>query len=82
MSFRWSVSVALGMLIWGAGSGRGVAVAQMSMAGHDMGAMKEIPPPEKLPVPLKMTGIGNSHLAITANSRGADVVRSGTEPAA
>ena len=41
------------------------AMAQMSMAGHDMGEMKEIPPPEMLPVPLKMTGIGNSHLAIT-----------------
>jgi tetratricopeptide (TPR) repeat protein len=46
-------------------AGTGVAVAQMSMAGHDMGAMKEIAPPEKLPVPLKMAGIGNSHLAIT-----------------
>ena len=42
------------------------SVAQMNMAGHDMGAMKEIPAPEKLPVPVKMTGIGNSHLAITA----------------
>src|SRR5580704_957702 len=42
------------------------SVAQMNMAGHDMGAMKEIPAPEKLPVPMKMTGIGNSHLAITA----------------
>lgn len=45
----------------------GVAAAQMSMAGHDMGAMKEVPAPEKLPVPLKMTGIGNSHLATTAS---------------
>ena len=36
------------------------------MAGHDMGQMKEIPPPEKLPPPLKMTGIGNSHLTIKA----------------
>jgi tetratricopeptide (TPR) repeat protein len=61
MAFRWSMSVALGMVV-AAGSG----VAQMSMAGHDMGAMKEIPPPEKMPVPLKMTGIGNSHLTITA----------------
>jgi tetratricopeptide (TPR) repeat protein len=42
--------------------------AQADMSGHDMGsmAMKEIPAPEKLPVPVKMTGIGNSHLAITA----------------
>jgi hypothetical protein len=37
------------------------------MPGHDMGmAMKEIPAPGKLPVPVRMTGIGNSHLAITA----------------
>ncbi|MGC2163796.1 MAG: hypothetical protein WA634_17965 [Silvibacterium sp.] len=38
------------------------------MAGQSMGMqMKEIQPPDKLPVPLKMAGIGNSHLAITAN---------------
>jgi len=37
------------------------------MPGHDMAMpMKEIPPPAKLPAPLKLTGIGNSHLAITA----------------
>ncbi len=63
MSFRWFMSVALGMVM---AAGSGAAVAQMNMAGHDMGAMKEIPPPEKMPVPVKMTGIGNSHLAITA----------------
>ena len=28
--------------------------------------MKEIPPPGELPAPVKMEGIGNSHLAITA----------------
>jgi predicted Zn-dependent protease len=39
----------------------------MDMAAHCAGVtMKEIPPPEKLPVPIKMTGIGDSHLAITA----------------
>jgi tetratricopeptide (TPR) repeat protein len=38
----------------------------MNMAGHDMSAMKEIPPPDQLPPPLAMTGIGNSHLKITA----------------
>jgi tetratricopeptide (TPR) repeat protein len=42
------------------------AVAQMNMAGHDMGTMTEVPSPEKLPVPVKMTGIGNSYLAIKA----------------
>ena len=35
------------------------------MSWHAM-EMKEIPPPDKLPVPLKMTGIGNSYLAIKA----------------
>jgi len=43
------------------------AVPQMNMSGHDMGMpMREIPPPAKLPAPLKLTGIGNSHLEITA----------------
>jgi tetratricopeptide (TPR) repeat protein len=36
------------------------------MAGHDMGQMKEVPAPESLPAPQKITGIGNSHLKITA----------------
>jgi tetratricopeptide (TPR) repeat protein len=39
------------------------ARAQAGMAGMQM---KAIPAPEQLPPPLKMTGIGNSHLAITA----------------
>jgi tetratricopeptide (TPR) repeat protein len=39
----------------------------MNMSGHDMDMpMREIPPPAKLPPPLKLTGIGNSHLEITA----------------
>ena len=42
------------------------AAAQMNMSGHDMGQMKEVPAPDKLPVPVKMTGIGNSYLAIKA----------------
>ena len=39
----------------------------------DMGAMpgmgdtEPVPPPEQLPVPIKMTGIGNSHIAIKAS---------------
>jgi tetratricopeptide (TPR) repeat protein len=39
----------------------------MDMAGHDMSGMqmKEIPPPDKLPPPVKMSGIGNSHLKIS-----------------
>src|ERR1700679_4372526 len=44
------------------------ASAQMNMAGHDMSGMqmKEIPAPDKLPPPVKMSGIGNSHLKISA----------------
>jgi tetratricopeptide (TPR) repeat protein len=42
--------------------------AQMNMAGHDMGMpIKEIPAPEKLPAPIKFSGIGNSHISITAS---------------
>jgi hypothetical protein len=43
------------------------AIPQINMPGHDMGTpMREIPPSARLPAPLKLTGIGNSHLAITA----------------
>ena len=43
------------------------AVPQMNMPGHDMGMpMREIPAPAKLSAPLKLTGIENSHLEITA----------------
>ncbi len=35
-------------------------------AGHSMSDMQPIPPPEQLPVPIKMAGIGNSHIAIKA----------------
>src|SRR4051812_1875820 len=33
---------------------------------HNMADMEKIPPPEELPVPVKMDGIGNSHIAIKA----------------
>jgi len=36
------------------------------MAGHDMSDMQPVPPPEQLPVPVRMTGIGNSHITIKA----------------
>ena len=42
------------------------AMAQGNM--RDMGMqMKEVPAPDKLPVPVKMVGIGNSFLAIKAS---------------
>jgi len=42
------------------------APAQQMPAGHDMGDMLPITPPEQLPAPVHMTGIGNAHIAITA----------------
>jgi tetratricopeptide (TPR) repeat protein len=41
------------------------AFAQMNMAGHVMEMQDEIPP-EKLPPPIRMSGIGNAHMEITA----------------
>jgi len=41
------------------------ARAQTAMACHSMGTREELPP-EKLPPPLKLTGIGNSHIQVTA----------------
>jgi tetratricopeptide (TPR) repeat protein len=41
------------------------ALAQMNMAGHVMEMQDEIPP-EKLPPPMRMSGIGNAHMKITA----------------
>jgi len=40
--------------------------AQSSMACHTMQTRGEVPP-EQLPPPQKLTGIGNAHIAITAN---------------
>jgi hypothetical protein len=39
--------------------------AQSGMACHSMGTREELPP-EKLPPPEKLTGIGNAHILITA----------------
>lgn len=46
------------------------AAAQSAMPGMAGMQMKPVPPPESLPVPVKMTGIGNSHLTITATPEG------------
>jgi tetratricopeptide (TPR) repeat protein len=48
-----------------------LALAQDAMpmaSGHNMADMQPIPPPEQLPVPIRMTGIGNSHIQIKANA--------------
>ena len=41
--------------------------AGAQQSGHNMADMEMIPPPEQLPVPVKMDGIGNSHIAIKAS---------------
>jgi hypothetical protein len=40
----------------------------MGAAMPPMEGMHTIPPPEQLPVPIHMTGIGNSHITIKANA--------------
>ncbi|HLY43860.1 MAG TPA: tetratricopeptide repeat protein [Terracidiphilus sp.] len=35
-------------------------------AAHSMADMQPIPPPDQLPAPIKMSGIGNSHISIRA----------------
>jgi len=42
------------------------ASAQQMPVGHDMGEMLPITPPDQLPAPVRMTGIGNAHISITA----------------
>ncbi|MGA9585341.1 MAG: hypothetical protein WBQ95_08450 [Terracidiphilus sp.] len=44
------------------------ASAQQPMgAGHNMADMQPVPPPDQLPVPIRMTGIGNAHITITGS---------------
>ncbi len=46
-----------------------LAQCQSMGAGHSMAGMPDmqpVPPPDQLPVPIKMAGIGNSHIAIKA----------------
>jgi tetratricopeptide (TPR) repeat protein len=47
-----------------------IAFAQQAMQMGNMpgmAGMQPIPPPEQLPVPIRLTGIGNSHIAIKAD---------------
>jgi tetratricopeptide (TPR) repeat protein len=44
------------------------AMGGMAMGGGSMEGMKALPPPEQLPAPVKMTGIGNGHITIKANT--------------
>ena len=60
---RLALVVALGYCL---PAGAQQAMATDSM--HNMADMMPVPPPEQLPVPEKMTGIGNSHITIKASA--------------
>jgi len=61
--------VVLGVLLTAGNCTPGIAQQSKSMgAAHDMADMEPVPPPEQLPVPVKMTGIGNSHITIKASA--------------
>jgi len=57
---RWFLIVVSALAVSSAGR------PSAAQAAHNMADMEMIPPPEQLPVPLKMEGIGNSHIAIKA----------------
>ena len=58
-----SILASLGMMILA----MAMAPAQQVVgSGHKMDDMEPVPPPDQLPVPIHMTGIGNAHIAITA----------------
>jgi tetratricopeptide (TPR) repeat protein len=49
------------------GAGRNVVAQQNNMGGMAMGGMQAVQAPEQLPVPIRMSGIGNGHISITAS---------------
>jgi len=70
-SARYVAAALTGLLAVSAG--RSLVAQKGSMSGMDMGStsvmagMQAIPPPEQLPVPIHMTGIGNGHISISAS---------------
>ena len=61
------LSVVLGVIFsWTSIPGVAQQGGMSAMAGMNMPDMKAIPAPDQLPVPQRMTGIGNSHIKITA----------------
>jgi tetratricopeptide (TPR) repeat protein len=66
------VAAVLGGLL-AVGAGRGLIAQQGNMGGMSMGStavmagMQPVPPPEQLPAPIRMAGIGNGHISITAS---------------
>jgi tetratricopeptide (TPR) repeat protein len=68
---RFVAGVLAGLLAVGAGEG--LVAQQGNMGGMAMGSahvmegMQAVPAPEQLPVPVRMTGIGNGHISISAS---------------
>jgi tetratricopeptide (TPR) repeat protein len=55
------------LVVLGGGLAMNAGVPCGAQSGHNMAEMETIPPPEQLPVPVKMDGIGNSHISIKAS---------------
>jgi len=63
--WRWRITAGLIFL----SSASSVFIGQQNMpAGHNMADMQPVLPPEQLPAPIHMSGIGNAHIAITASA--------------
>jgi tetratricopeptide (TPR) repeat protein len=62
---KWMIAGILTTLIGGGAAPRGLAQARTMC--HSMG-MQDEAAPDKLPVPLRMTGTGNVHIKITASA--------------
>ena len=62
MGCRWLVAAAVAVFVVSEGA------AQQGVSCHPMAEMTGVVAPEKLPVPEKMTGIGNGYMDITANA--------------
>jgi hypothetical protein len=66
------VAAVLGGLL-AVGAGRGLIAQQGNMgrmamgSTHVMAGMQPVSPPGQLPAPIRMTGIGNGHIGITAS---------------
>jgi tetratricopeptide (TPR) repeat protein len=65
MSMRFAASLLLASAFVFPSASQGTA---QSAAMPPMDDMKPVPPPDQLPAPIKMTGIGNSHISIKASS--------------
>jgi tetratricopeptide (TPR) repeat protein len=64
-----AIAAVLAGLLTASAGGTGAAQQAMGKCGnHNMADMQAVPPPEQLPVPVKLQGIGNSHIEIKATA--------------